>query len=379
MSPDAPPTPPLGGDREATRQSVPVRPAPPGPGPGYTRSSPVPAAGLLPAAALFENAATHVELPPSPQPIWLADYGAAAGHNSLRPTSAAIDLLRKRVEHERPICVVHTDIAENDFTALFQTLSRDPDTYLGHDAAAFAMAVGRSFYQQILPSKSVTLGWSAWATQWLSRAPAPIGDHVQIAYSADQAARAAYARQGAEDWITFLSARSREMRPGARLVVVTMALDEEGNFGYRPVLDAIMAELTDLTREGLLHEHEVERMVIPTVGRSHADLTAPFVPKGRFEGLTIEHLEVFNAQDEYWERYQSNRDAALLGARWTAFARASVFPTLAAALDGGRTDPRLGRFFDRLDTGVAARLAAAPQRLQLPLANVVLVKQSWPR
>jgi hypothetical protein len=334
---------------------------------------------LKPAAALFENAAADVELPPSPQPIWLADYGTAAGHNSLRPTSAAIDVIRKRIEHERPICVVHTDIPENDFTALFRTLARDPESYLGHDAAVFTMAAGRSFYQQILPSSSVTLGWSVWATQWLSRAPAPIGDHVQIAYSADDAARSAYARQGAEDWITFLSARSREMRPGAHLVVVTMALDEEGNFGYQPLLDAIMAELTDLTKDGLLREHEVERMAIPTVGRSHADLTAPFMPKGRFEGLTIEHLEVFNAEDEFWQRYESNLDAALFGARWTAFARASVFPTLAASLDGGRTDSRSGQFFDRLEAGVAARLAAAPQRLQLPLANVVLVKQSFPR
>jgi salicylate 1-O-methyltransferase len=369
----------MAGRSEGTRQSVPVQPAPAGPGPGHTRSSPVPAAGLLPGTALFENAAADVELPPSPQAVWLADYGAAAGHNSLRPTRAAIDMLRKRLEHERPICVVHTDIAENDFTALFQNLSRSPDTYLGHDAAVFAMTVGRSFYQQILPSSSVTLGWSAWATQWLSRAPAPIGDHVQIAHSADRAARSAYARQGAEDWIAFLSARSREMRPGARLVVVTMALDEEGNFGYQPLLDAIMAELTQLTKDGLLHGHEVTRMVIPSVGRSRADLTAPFMPKGRFEGLTIEHLEVFNAEDEFWARYESNRDAALFGARWAAFARASVFGTLAAALDGGHADPRSGQFFDRLDAGVAARLAAAPQRLQLPLANVVLVKQSWPR
>jgi hypothetical protein len=348
-------------------------------GGAYTRSSRLQVAGLLPGAALFADAAAHVELPPSPQQVMIADYGAASGHNSLRPMSAAIAAIRRHVEHERPICVVHTDIPENDFTALFATLSVDPESYLGHDPAVFAMAVGRSFYQQVLPSRSVTLGWSSWAVQWLSRAPAAIGDHVQIAYSRDEAARSAYARQAAEDWISFLTSRSREMRPGSRLVVVTMALDDEGEFGYRPLLDAIMAELAEMTRDGLIAEHEVSRMAIPMIARTPTDLTAPFVPKGRFEGLTIDHLEVFNADDEFWHRYESNRDAALFGARWAAFARASVFPTLAAALDGGRDDPRAASFFERLETGVAAQLAAAPQQLQIPLANVVLVKQSWPR
>ena len=345
----------------------------------YRRGSFVQAAGLVPGAALFANAAAHVELPPSPQTILITDYGAAAGRTSLRPIDAAIDVLRKRVEHERPISVVHTDIADNDFTALFQTLSDDPDTYLGHDPALFAMAIGRSFYQQILPSSSVTLGWSSWAVQWLSRAPAPIGDHVQVAYSRDDAARSAYARQAAEDWIRFLTMRSRELRPGAILVIVTMALDDDANFGYRPLLDAIVAELEDMVGHGLLQEHELRRMAIPAVARSHVDFTAPFMPKGRFEGMTIEHIEVFNAEDEFWERYETNHDAALFGARWAAFARASVFPTLAAALDGGRDDPRTERLVDQLDAGVAARLAAAPERLQIPLANIVLAKQGWPR
>jgi salicylate 1-O-methyltransferase len=199
---------------------------------------------------------------------------------------------------------------------------------------------------------------------------------VQVAYSHDEAARAAYARQAAEDWHAFLTARSREMRLGARLVVVTMAVDDAGKFGYRPLLDAIVAALADLAHAGLLGEGEVRRMAIPTVGRSHTDLAAPFSPTGQFDGLTIEHLDIFNAADENWDRYTSDGDAGLFGARWTAFARASVFPTLAVALHGGRDDPRAAQFFDRLEAGVAARLAAAPERLQIPLANIVLAKQS---
>jgi hypothetical protein len=52
-----------------------------------------------------------------------------------------------------------------------------------------------------------------------------------------------------------------------------------------------------------------------------------------------------------------------------------VFPTLASALEGGHADPRCGQFFDQLEAGIAARLSAAPEQMQIPLAHVVLVKR----
>ena len=55
--------------------------------------------------------------------------------------------------------------------------------------------------------------------------------------------------------------------------------------------------------------------------------------------------------------------------------RASVFPTLATALDGGVADARAGQFLDQLEAGVAARLAAAPEQMQIPLAHLVLIKR----
>lgn len=115
----------------------------------------------------------------------IADYGAATGHNSLLPVSAAIAALRKRTRPEHSVLVTHTDIPDNDFTELFRTLSDDPDSYLKKDTSTFASAVGRSFYSQILPSNSVNLAWSAWSIQWLSRAPMPVPDHLLAAHSHD--------------------------------------------------------------------------------------------------------------------------------------------------------------------------------------------------
>ncbi|ORV14105.1 SAM-dependent methyltransferase [Mycobacterium celatum] len=340
----------------------------------YTPSSRLQAAGLAPAVALFEQAAAEVPLPKPPQPIVIADYGAATGHNSLLPVCAAIAVIRRRTRPEHAILVTHTDLPGNDFTALFRTLSEDPDSYLHKDPASFSSAIGRSYYAQILPSSSVRLGWTSWATMWLSRTPTDLPDHVQVAYSSDDAARAAYAHQAARDWQAFLAFRGRELCLGGRLVVLTMAVGDDGEFGYRPLLDALVAALEDRHRNGLLSADELRRMTIPTFARAEKDFRAPFAPKGRFEGLSIEHLQVFNAEDRFCARYLVDHDATAFGAQWAAFARAAVFPALVTSLDGGPTDPRAIGLVEHLETAVAERLSSAPAPMQIPLASVVLVK-----
>nr|WP_244532413.1 class I SAM-dependent methyltransferase [Methylocapsa palsarum] len=340
----------------------------------YNRSSRVQAAGLSPAVALLETAACAVPLPEASKPIVIADYGSSEGRNSLPPIAAAVQRLRERIGPRQPISVVHTDMPENDFGALFQTLANDPDSYLRSDPMVFPSAIGRSFYQQILPSCSVTLGWSSWAVQWLSRTPAKIPDQLQISYSADAAARDAFARQAAEDWRTFLISRGRELHGGGRLVVVTMALRDDGDFGYRRILSAMYAALLSLVDDGLISEEEAERMAIPTLGRSRSDLEAPVLESGCCGGLAIEHLDVFEGEDLIWRQFEEDRDADAFGARWAAFSRASVFPTLALGLADGAGGARAGVFVEKLEAAMAARLAAAPEPTLIPLARIVLVK-----
>lgn len=340
----------------------------------YNRSSCVQEAGSLPAVALLERAARAVAVRPPPEPVVIADYGSSEGHNSLAPMAAAIAALRERVGDERAIFVFHTGLPDNDFTALFQTLATDLDSYLRNDSAAFSAAVGRSYFGQILPACSVTLGWSAWAVQWLSRAPCAIPDQVQGAYSRDAAARSAFAKQAAEDWRTFLTMRSRELCLGGRLVALTMATDDSGDFGYRPIPDAIYETLIDMVDRGLIRKEEFRRMVIPTVGRTRAQFAEPFAKTGRFAGLSIEDFELFHGDDRIWTQFEASGDAQAFGAQWAAFCRASVFPTLATSLDSGSDDARSAMFIEQLEAGIAARLSTAPVRMTIPLARMTLVK-----
>ena len=338
----------------------------------YNRSSRVQAAGSSPAVPLLEKAAQEVLLPPVPEPIVIADYGSSEGRNSLVPLRVAIEVLRQRIGKKRAISVVHTDLPGNDFGALFQMLASDPASYLRENTAVFPYAVGRSFYEQILPESSVTLGWSSWAIQWLSRAPASIPDQVQVAYSRDPAARAAFSVQAAQDWRNFLAHRGAELRPGARLVLLSMAVDDQGDFGYRASVEAIYGSLTDLVEERFINASEMRRMVIPTYGRSRKEFIAPFAETGSFAGLSVEELEIFYGEDHVWSEFEEDGDARAFGARWAAFSRASVGPTLAAGLDNRVA--RAAQFIERLEERMAARLAAAPERTSMPLAKMVLVK-----
>jgi hypothetical protein len=339
----------------------------------YSAASRLKAAGLQRAITLFEQAAEVVPIPRSPRPIVIADYGAGTGYNSVLPICAAIAVLRKRTRPEHSILVTHTDVPDNDFTALFRTLTDDPDSYLQADPASFGSAVGRSYYTQILPSNSVNLAWSSWALQWLGRVPMPVGDHLFAAYSQDEKVRAAYAKQAAHDWHEFVAFRGRELSPGGRLVVMTLATDEDDEMGFRPLLDAIAETLAELSAGGTITEVELSAMSVPLVGRNAKEFTSPFAPSGTFEKLSIVHLEVFDAEDRFWKKYQSDRDAAAFGTQWAAFLRAALFPSLATALDDDRPEP-VAQFFDALEKGIAARLTAAPTEVRIPLAQLVIEK-----
>jgi SAM dependent carboxyl methyltransferase len=342
----------------------------------YNRSSRVQAAALSPAVSLLERAASVVSLSNAQEAIVIADYGSSEGRNSLSPMTVAIGALRGRIGPDRAISVVHTDLPGNDFSALFETLENDPGSYLRDDRAVFASAVGRSFYQQILPSDSVTLGWTSWSLHWLSRTPAPIPDHVLVAFSRDATARIAYTRQATEDWRNFFLSRACELRAGGRLVVLTMALTDDGRFAFPQVVEALYGALMSLVDEGFIGTEEVQRMALPIYGRSQAEIAAPFAETGQLAGLSMEHLEMFIVEDTNWREFERDRDAHKFGARWAAFMRASVFPTLALSLDGSRDDPRAVAFFTKLEAGMAARLAAAPQPMLVPLASIVLNKKS---
>src|SRR5262249_22642183 len=123
-------------------------------------------------AAMSEDALRRAveSLPTTPSAPVVVDYGSSQGRNSTGPMRVVLDALRARLPAPAPVHVVHTDLASNDWSTLFRTVF-GPDGYLTGHEAVFPSAIGRSFYERLLPDATVTIGWSGTSVLWLDGRP----------------------------------------------------------------------------------------------------------------------------------------------------------------------------------------------------------------
>jgi hypothetical protein len=342
-------------------------------GGAYNKNAKLPASGGTFALPLLENAARRIALDPDSQPIVIADYGSSQGRNSLSPMRVAIEVVRARLGSERPIFVYHEDLPENDFNALFQTLDKDPQSYVLNASNVFPCAIARSFYNSVLPPNHVHLGWSSYAAMWISRIPARIPDHFFVPRST-AAVRAAFDRQGAQDWERFLSLRADELRPSGRLVVTVPAADGDGIFGGENIVDHANATLAEMVDEGAITADERARMAIGAWPRRKCDLLAPFTRGGQFRDLRVEHCETNALADVAWADYERDGNKEAFAIKHALFFRAVFAPTLASALAHDSGAKRLRAFSDRLESGLKRRLAIKPQPVNSLVETIVLAK-----
>ena len=328
------------------------------------------------AVPFLQRAMETMALEPSEDPIIIADYGSSQGKNSLLPMGSAIRNLRPRIGASRPICIFHVDQPSNDFNSLFQALTSDPGRYELNQANVFPCAIGRSFYEQVLPSESVHLGWSSNAAMWLSRIPALIPDHFWSARSTGTA-RAAFERQAAEDWETFLSLRAREMRPGARLVVVLPTPPHDlASSGIADLMESANAVLEEMVEEGVITAGERAAMVVGAHPRKKHEVLAPFAKDGFFHRLAIENYDELGLPDAAWTEYRNAGDKEALASKRALFFRSTFMPSLASALRRGPDGNReaIAAFADRLEIGLTRRLINNPAPANLLIQTITLAK-----
>lgn len=341
----------------------------------YNRHAKLPAGGAALAMPLLEKAARGVQLDPGEQPIVIADYGSSQGKNSMAPMQLAIRQLRSRIGLNRAISVFHIDQPSNDFTTLFAVLDADPDRYVLGEPNVFPAAVGRSFYENVLPANSVHLGWSSYAAVWLSRIPALIPGHFFPADSTGEV-RAEFDRQGAQDWQNFLSLRAKELCPGGRLVVVLPGLADDGTTGFAYLFDEANAALEEMVADGAISSEERSRMVVGSYPRRKCDLLAPFSDHGRFAQLTVEDCELFDLPDAAWADYQHDGNEEVLVSKQVLFFRSIFVPSLASALVRVRAGDAeaLNSFGNELEQRLRRRLASQPKAMHSFVQAMVLAK-----
>lgn len=341
----------------------------------YNLHARLPSGAAALAVPFLEEAAEKVALDPGNQPIFIADYGSSQGKNSLAPMQIALRTLRPRLAPDRAVFVFHVDQPSNDFNSLFEVLNSDPDRYAVSDSNVFPCAIGKSFYEQVLPPESVHLAWSSYAVVWLSRVPSLIPGHFMF-LGAGAAVRSVWTQQAAADWELFLSLRARELRPGGRLVVVLPARTEEGPTGFEDFFDDANAVLGEMVDDGEIEPEERAGMVVRAYPRQKSELMAPFLSGGRFRDLKVEHCEVLPLPDGAWPDYEREGDAKLLAARHALFFRSIFTPSLATALSKVREGDAqaLNTFSDRLQERMTRRFAAKPAPLDSFVEAMVLAK-----
>src|SRR6202034_3645672 len=161
---------------------------------------------------------------------------------------------------------------------------------------------------------------------WITRIPALIPGHFAFQRSAGEV-RAAWERQGAEDWETFLSLRAHELRPGGCLVVSVPGADENGASVFERVLDHANAELATMVDEAAITAEERRRMALNVWPRRMFDLVAPFAVGRRFQSLVLKATETCLLNDSAWACYEKDGDADALANKHAMFFRSVFTPT----------------------------------------------------
>jgi hypothetical protein len=342
----------------------------------YNRHATLPADGAALALPLLKKAVGTLNVGSRDERLVIADYGSSQGKNSLVPIRLAIGGLRKRIGPDRAISVFHIDQPSNDFNSLFEVLGSHPDRYVLDDPNVYPAAIGKSFYERVLPDASVHLGWSSYAAVWMSRVPSRIPGHF-IGIRSTGAVRTEFDRQSARDWRAFLTVRARELRPGGRLVVVLPGIDDSGSAGIEPLFDHANAALEEMVVDGAISADERFQMTLAAHPRRRRDLFEPFDLNGTFQQLRVEDFAMSEVADGAWLQYDRDGDKDALATKRALFFRSVFVPSLAGGLrseSDGSNSQRQAAFADELEHRLKRLLTSYCAPIPNFVQTVVLAK-----
>jgi hypothetical protein len=308
---------------------------------------------------LFLRALDECAMPRRGDSFVFVDYGSATGFNSFVPVHHAVSTVRRRSGPETPLCVVHNDQPDNDFSTLFRQIIASPGTY-GREPLVFAFAVGRSFFGPVVPPGFASIGWSANAVHWLSAPPHPVEGDLWFRRPADSV-DTAFGRRARGDWVTFLEHRARELRPGGQLVVTMVEADENGAAGADHFLDRLRDVVRERLASGALRPQEVARMHVPLYYRSEREIRAPFESPDLAARFVLAEYQHGTLPDPLWAAFEQSGDAEAFARAHVAWQRAFSEHALFSVLDGDRSPEKGRALADEIYEELRQRVADAPE------------------
>jgi hypothetical protein len=314
------------------------------------------------------------------QAFLIADFGAADGGTSLDMMRRLVDAIHAR-EPDRQIAITYTDLPHNDFSALFRLsqglLGPKTDPPLADVPGLFIFGSGTSFYRQVCPDNTLSLGFSATAMHWISSRPCMIADHVQ-AVGAAPAEREKFRAQALRDWETILLTRARELRPGGRLALANFCIDEEGRYlGHTTsvdMFDSFARHWRNLFRAGRINEAEYANATFQQFYRTRDEFAAPFRdPNSSVSraGLKLETIFTMVTPCPYAEEFKRKGDAPAFAKAYVPTLRSWSETVFAGALNPSRSAAERAAIIDDFYGAYEVEVAAGPEGHRMDYVHCV--------
>jgi len=230
--------------------------------------------------------------------IGIADYGCSQGYNSLFALTPVLNELKGN--SSKNFSIVLNDLPQNDWNSLFKTYSE-----LNQTKNYFLYGNMKSFFSPIVPECSVHFGFSGTAFHWLSSVPTRLKNYIYIhhvGHRRDSPEFQAFSDRAAKDWKAILQARSQELVPGAKLVLVVPAVADDGTVNASESRELLNEVLLDLVNQkSLLTDAEYANITIPTYPRTKKEFQDGF--KGT--GIKLDDITMIKFTDPNYERLKA--------------------------------------------------------------------------
>ncbi len=315
----------------------------------------------------IENALADVLLPSPPQPFAILDLGSSEGGNALIVMSRIVEGIRRR-RSDQLLQTIYSDLPGNNFNRLFLNLdeARKADRI---PAGVFVSATAGSFYEPLMPPRSIHFAMAFNAVLWLDKLPdTSVPDFVvyrrpyppRPGLHVPQQTADAFVQQAEGDLIRFLQRRADELVPGGKLLIVSPG-DSTEHRVVDGLYDVLNDACLDLVASGRLPRQRYERFTMPIYPRTVAETLEPLERDGSpVKGtFAIDRAETLEVQPPFFVEFDRTGDAAKLADDYAGFLRAFSEQVARAALVGDDGD---GAVIDELYERVRTRMRSEPQR-----------------
>jgi hypothetical protein len=315
----------------------------------------------------IEKAIAEIQMPSDAQPFTILDCGSSEGGNALLVMSEVVEYVQRR----RPGQLIHTiysDLPSNNFNRLFLNLD-EPRAAKRVPAGVYASATAGSFYEGLVPPRSIHFAMAFNALLWMDKLPCVALPNF-VAYRRPQPPHRglqvtpgtvdAFARQADGDLVRFLRCRADELAPGGKLLIASPGDSAEHRLGDG-IYDLLNDACLDLVAVGRLARQRYERFTMPVYFRTVEETLAPLERDGSpVQGaFSVDRAETLDVPTPFFVEFDRSGDATKLADDYTGFLRAVSEPVARAALVGEDGDNTV---LDELYEHIHARVRREPPR-----------------